>query len=448
MGYAAVGAASLLLPLYALSLGAGPLLVGLMASTAAFAGVPGAVLWGKLAGATHRRRPLILIALGATAAVLVVVPWISSPWILLAANAALWFVVSAAAPVLNLVVVEGVPSGEWDRQFARLNSYQGYGWLAGLLVGAGWNAVVPELLGAATARRTLFYVVAAAAAGGLAVVSARYPTSPSRAPRRLDRVVRQFHRESWGGGGSLRAIPFGPSRLYWGLRSLRTSWGGDRRLLRRGRGRDAVDALRARLSDSLGRFLVAAALFFVGSAVFFGPLPAYLADAGYDTGEVFALFVLSSAGSAVAYGPSGVAAERHDARWLQVGAALGRTVAFPLIVLVGAASLGPLGLGLAGAILAAVGVTWAVVAVTGPALVTRLAAPPVRGEALGVYTAVGGLGGGVGSALGGALAGSVGYLGAFGLAALLVAAAGGLIALDCLGDDAPLVTGETPGTAD
>jgi MFS family permease len=89
LGYVAVGAASLLIPLYALALGGGPLLVGVLASTAAFAGVPGALLWGRLAARTHRRRPFLLVALGATAAVLAVTPLVRSPWLLVAANAAL-----------------------------------------------------------------------------------------------------------------------------------------------------------------------------------------------------------------------------------------------------------------------------------------------------------------------------------------------------------------------
>jgi hypothetical protein len=47
VGYAAVGGASLLVPLYALELGGGPALVGLLAAAAAFAGVPGALLWSR-----------------------------------------------------------------------------------------------------------------------------------------------------------------------------------------------------------------------------------------------------------------------------------------------------------------------------------------------------------------------------------------------------------------
>ncbi|ADE03892.1 hypothetical protein [Haloferax volcanii] len=103
LGYAAVGASSLVVPLYAIELGASALFVGLIAATA---------------GA---------LALTAVAA---------SPVAVLVANALLWFAVAAAAPVLNLIVVEGVPSKEWDRRFGVLNHYQGYGWLGGLVADA------------------------------------------------------------------------------------------------------------------------------------------------------------------------------------------------------------------------------------------------------------------------------------------------------------------------
>lgn len=66
-----------------------------------------------------------------------------------------------------------------------------------------------------------------------------------------------------------------------------------------------------------------------------------------------------------------------------------------------------------------IGLSWAVIAVTAATLVTRLAPPEIRGEALGVYGALVAVGGGVGGLLGGWLAG-VGYLVTFGVAGGLV----------------------------
>lgn len=106
LGYAAVGAASLLVPLYAIDLGAGALVVSLIAATAALAGVPGAILWGKLVAKTQRRRPFILVALGLTAAVFLSLPFLASPWTVLAANAAC--AVAGAVGYLPAFVVAGV----------------------------------------------------------------------------------------------------------------------------------------------------------------------------------------------------------------------------------------------------------------------------------------------------------------------------------------------------
>ena len=90
LGYAAVGGASVLVPLYAIALDASLAFVGLIAATAALVGVPGAVAWAALAARTDRRRPFVLVALGATAGVLALVPLATTPAAVLALNAALF----------------------------------------------------------------------------------------------------------------------------------------------------------------------------------------------------------------------------------------------------------------------------------------------------------------------------------------------------------------------
>ncbi len=409
IGYAAVGAASLLVPLYALAVGGDAFIVGLLASTAAFAGVPGALLWGALAARTNRRRPFLLVALGATAGVLALVPLVQSTLLLVVANAALWFTISAAAPVLNLIMVSGVPEREWDGRIARLNAFQGYGWVGGLVLGAGWTALVPGIVGPVPALRLLFFGLAVITTVALLVVTARYPERPTVSSGRFRRAFRRLDRTGWGAGRILQVAPYGPARLYWGLRSLRP------------------DHFHARLRDPLWRYLVATVLFTAGAAVFWGPAPAYLDELGYSTGEVFVLFVAANLASAVLYEPVGRAIASRGPRSLQTAALFARVVVFPGTALVAGLSFGGL---LLGAAFLALGVTWAVIAVTATGLVTRLAAPEQRSEALGLYTALAGLGGGVGSILGGAVATTRGYTVAFGLAGLLVLA-GVAVVLTC-----------------
>ena len=64
--------------------------------------------------------------------------------------------------------------------------------------------------------------------------------------------------------------------------------------------------------------------------------------------------------------------------------------------------------------------TWALIAVTGGTIVTRLAPPSLRGEALGVYTALSTLAGGIGSIAGGALADAADFAVAFGVAGAVI----------------------------
>ena len=407
MGYAAVGAASLLVPLYALAIGGGALLVGLLAAAAAFAGVPGALVWGWLVTRVRRRRPFVLVSLGATALALVTMPLLDSPWALLVANSVLWFAVSAAAPVLNLVMVDGHPESVWSGRIAHLQSVQGYGWVAGLLLGMGWTVAATGLLGDA-APRPLFALLAMLAALGLGVVRYWYPEPTTLSTIRFLNVYRRMARGRWGAGRYLLAIPYGPGRVYWALRSLRI--GGVRRLS----------------TAPLQRYLAAATLFSIGFAVFWAPMPAYLVAERYATVTVFGLFLAANLGSAVCYGPVGRLADQYDPRLLQTGALLARGILFILPAVLGTVALAlPV---LAGSFLL-VGITWAVIAVTATGLVARLAPAPERGEALGLYAALASVGTGIGSVLGGWVAGTVGYVTTFALAGVVVVGGAALVAL-------------------
>jgi predicted MFS family arabinose efflux permease len=221
--------------------------------------------------------------------------------------------------------------------------------------------------------------------------------------QRFRRLSRRLRVGNGGAARATRAVPFGPARTYWALREFRL-------------GRGTLARLRGQFSPRLLRYFLAAIVFFAGFSAFFGPLPAYLVDAGYATDEVFVLFILSSAASAAAYARAGTAATTFDPFRLQIGALLFRAGAFPIVAVTGAAIAPPVGLLVVGALFLALGASWAVIAVTATGLVSHLASETVRAEALGIYTAIGSLGGGIGSVLGGAIADAVGYLPAFGVA--------------------------------
>lgn len=281
------------------------------------------------------------------------------------------------------------------------------------------------------AKRAFFVVSAVATLVGLLVVVVRYPEPVTTSESRFLRLSRRVRATGSNPGRAARAVPYGPRPIYRALREV----GVGRRGSDRRPGQGLLARLGERFSGRLVRYLAAATLFFAGFSAFFGPLPAYLVDAGYATDEVFGLFILSAAASAAAYGRAGSAAATHGLFRLQAGALLVRAGAFPVVAVVGAAVAPPAGLVAVGVLFAAIGVAWAAIAVTAAGLVTELAPAPVRAEALGAYTAVGSLGGGVGSVVGGAVAGAVGYLPAF-----VVAGAGVAVATS-------VAAGATPGDA-
>lgn len=394
----ALGAGSLLVPLYFVAIGGSTLSLGLLAGVAAAAGAPGALLFGRVADRTGRRRSLVLVALALAALSLFGVSLTDATALVILLNGVLWFAAGAVAPVLTLLVTVGHLEREWPERFATLNVYQGWGWAGGLVLGLMWTTAVSGPLGPLAAQRTLLWVCAAAAALA-AVLGARWlPADPvPEAQPRPSRVARALARTSRLPVRSV-TFPGGPARVYWLTRRL------DPR------------TLAGRFTPLLGLYFAGIIAAFVGFGVFWGPLPLYLARTmGYGSGAVFALYFVSSLGSALFYGRAGtMAATRHPAG-LQTGSLLARAVLHPAVAVIGVLAVGTLALAINGVLFLLIGVAWAVFAVTAASVVTDLAPPAIRGEALGLYVALSGLASGVGSVLGGWL-GGYGFTLAFGAA--------------------------------
>lgn len=390
-----LGGASLIVPLYVVELGGGPVTLGVLAAVAAVAGAPGALGVGWLSDRTGRRRRYVLLAIGVVAVSLAVIAAVESIPIVIAANAAIWLAFAAALPVLTLLAVVGVPDSEWSDRIAALNRYQGIGWALGLLVGFLVIVVGERLVGLdpRTAQRAVCLVCAACAGVGGVVAARSLPADPASgaapAPRRLRRAIRGATR--FGIRGS--SFPFTPRRID--IRGLHP-----RRFARR-------------FSPELAVFFVAVVLAFTGFGAFFAPLPAYLAGVGMGSDGVFGLYLALNVAAAGCFGATAVLSARYGAMTVHAVGLAVRSVAFPAVVAVGGA-LAPALL-----VFAAIGIAWAVIAVTAGMLVTRLSPAIVRGEALGVYSALSSVASGVGGIVGGWIA-ATGYRTAF-------AAAGGFV---------------------
>ncbi|WP_136686681.1 MFS transporter [Halorhabdus amylolytica] len=408
LGSVAFGGASLLVPLYIVQLGASPVQLGLLASTAAIVGAPGSILFGRLADRVDNRRPLVGLTLAIVAISLVAIPFSSDITTIIVANAALWLVVASVAPVVTMIVVDATPESVWTERIGRLNAFQGYGWAGGLVLGTVWPIVTGQFLSTGTALRALFWLFSVTAAVSAAGTLRTLPTPDRHVTRRpqIRRIARIATASRRGIRGATTA--FSPNRLYWSTRTFR------------------LDRLRGSVDPALVMYLVATALFLTGSAAFWAPLPLLLSESAFGSAEIFALYLVASLGSAVLYEPAGRLASRYDIRRLQAGALTARAVFLPAIVLATGIGSFLFGIGLVGIGMAVIGGTWGFMAVLGATIVTRLAPPQIRGEILGIHAALGAVAGSIGGLLGGWIA-TFGYLAAFTVAGGLVLAGAVLV---------------------
>ncbi|MDZ5812359.1 MFS transporter [Halorubrum sp. AD140] len=411
LGSVALGGASLVVPLYVVELGGGPVVLGVLAAVAAFVGVPAALGAGRIADRTGKRRAIVLGMLALVAVSIGVTPLFDRALPVIVANGAIWFAFAAATPVLTLLAVADVPENVWSERIALLNQYQGIGWALGLLLGAVWTALASRFLPADAVIRWLFVPLTVCAVLGLLLGIRTLPADPGpRADRRAsgDRVRRAI-RNADRFSVRTAAFPFTVGRAdFRGLHPRR---------------------FVERFTPALAVYFAAVFCFFTGFAAFFAPLPAFLTEVGFGSDGVFALYLINGLASAAFFGVAGRLTAGHDVERLQIGSLSVRAIALPAIALAGGAwGTSAVGFGVVAAIFAVIGVTWAVIAVTAGTLVTRLSPPTVRGEALGTYAALGALAGGIGSVLGGRLA-AVSYVVAFGAAGVLVLAGAGMVLL-------------------
>ena len=384
-------------------------------SLASLVSAPGGVLAGRYADRTGKRRGVVLVALGVLAVTVATLPFLRSVSAVIAVNACLGFALAAVAPVLTMLVVADTPEDRWNGRIARLNTFQGYGSTAGLVVGTVWTGTVASVASPGVAQRSLFLF--AAVVGLASVVLARRsmprPEGFDVGPRRSGRVASIVARSNRRVRDA--TFSFGSNRLYLGLRSIARPRLGD---------------LRRSLPTTLWVYFAAAFVFFTGFATFWAPLPLYLTDVGFASGPVVALYLVNNVASAVLFEGAGRVTARYDVRLVQGGALGLRATAF-----VGVSVLGVFGVGVVtggqtsalvavAGLLAVVGLTWAFIAVAGTAIVTRDAPGRSRGAVLGTYAALSAVGGSLGRLLGGAVA-AVSFVLAFAVAAALVFAGGG-----------------------
>ncbi|MGC9530351.1 MAG: MFS transporter [Candidatus Bipolaricaulaceae bacterium] len=394
---AATGAASPLLPLFAHHLGGTAADVGVLSAVASLVGVAGSLAWGRLSDATARRRPFVLLSFVGLAVAYLSFPFLRSVGQLVVLNAAATLVWMAGATVSVLIILGSFPKADWEREIGKFNAYSGLGWTGGLAMGAAWTSILVRTTGEEWGLRSLGLLIALFAAVAAAVAAVKLREPPIRVERRTFRGLAVSV-----GNFLYERFRYGPAHLYYVLKPSQ--------VVRFMQGRTAF-------GPELVLCYYGTLLAFVGFSMVFVPLPIFVRQQlGWPSELVFVLYVAHHLISVLAFGWARRAVARWGHRPAAALALLGRTGIFSGLAVVGGAAAGwalPVLFGLAG-------VTWSFFQLAATSMVSRLAPEGLKGQGLGTYNAVAGLGNVLGALAGGYLADFVGFSGAFLCGAVLV----------------------------
>jgi MFS family permease len=399
LAFVAAGSASLLLPLFAATALQGTVSqIGLMASAASLAGVPFSIVWGRLSDRWGRRRPFVILSFAGAGGTLLLMSLSRGMGYLILLNALMNSAWVANAAVSTLLVIEGVERSRWESRIGRFNRYTGAGWVSGLALGAVWSRFASKLPDGGL--RALFYPLA-----GLDLLATLLALR-SLKERRVRLAQRGFPGLVVAAGNMLvERFRYAPFHLYYLARP--------KRLLELFHGEN-------HFGRKLTRYYYAVLFIFMGLSAFFVPLPIFFQQAlGMDNFLIYALWAVHSGTSTLLHSRAGRLAERFGNWRIQSLALSVRMAIFPLaglLPLVGRQLHVPLIV----ILFLFTGTTWAMTNITSISITAKLAPEESRGQALGVYNAIIGVGWILGSLIGGYVAGWLGYLACFSLASFFV----------------------------
>lgn len=136
---AAIGALTVLLPLYVLQLGGSVIDIGNIAAVGNLALIPGSLTWGRVADFYGVRRTILIASFSGLSIVFVIMYLTNTLIAILVLYAVFAFLTAAIVPIVNLLLMETFPKQMWSRMFARASSFITTGLMLGTLPGIFWT---------------------------------------------------------------------------------------------------------------------------------------------------------------------------------------------------------------------------------------------------------------------------------------------------------------------
>lgn len=404
-----LGTSSVLIPLMlaqVLNRSVGAL--GLLSTLVSLVGVIGSLVWGRLSDAAHRRKPFVVLSFAVVSASFAGFAFVHSFNMLLVLNMVLSFFWVANAAVTVLLVIENREKSLWERRISHLNQSGSLGWLCGLALGTVGLAAARNFIDETTAIRTLFLVLAVGAGvASLLAVRLIPRTIPKFTQRRFRGVIVAL------GNFLVERARFGPFHLYHRFDPRRLPallWG------------------REGLRRETKLFLLASLFAFTAFGFVFVPLPLLLSQRfGLPSSSVFLYYVVHQGAITLAYPWASWRIKRAGNKAVQMASLLIRFLLFSSVAVILAFSPMALPTWFLVLLFLGTGASWSCFQLSGVALTSRLAKPEYRGQALGLYNAVAGVGAILAGVCSGFLAEYVGYQATFAAAAVLIAVALGVL---------------------
>jgi MFS family permease len=389
------GATAPLIPLFVLTvLGGGVGAVTLAVVSVSIATVPAFILWGEYTDRNNQRRFPLVVGMAMTAVAFVVMGLSNGLGIFLLGNVLYGFFLAATVPTSTVLIMEHNTEAEWGQAVGRFTRISGMGWMMGMVLGVVWFVLLPSSFPLEASMRTFMLIcgILSAAAFAIAMMWVREPRAHYERRWLVEDLVAL---RTW----TFERARYIPTRLVFTtkprvIRKARTflpGWGRD-----------------------LDIYLVSTFVLFTGIQVFYVPFPVMLTDElALGSSQIFLVYLASAVMAAMMYAWAGREVDQLGNRKAQLLAWAVRAILFPsfaLAILLASWGYGWEAFVLVLAINGMSGAFFSIVSVGG--ITTALDLSPIRGkgEAVGAYNSIIGLGMIVGGLTGGILASTVGYV--------------------------------------
>lgn len=394
------GLSSLLIPFFVKDVLKGDLgTVGLILSLTSVAAVPASTAWGTLSDRLHKRKGLMVFGFAGSGVALFLMCFAQNTFQFGLLSFLFGLCSAALAPISAVLVMETSRREDWNESFGIFNKVGGWGWVGGLVLGVILIPTFNHFFIKEVSARISFAII-----GILPLISAYLAKIWIPEPwRREDRMeyVRIVGR--YPGFEVIEKVMYLPRRLLFFLNI------------------GQMGNLRKNLGTQLKWYFLATFLIFTANLMTYTTFPLYLRDRiGMSESLVYIISIIRTSSSSFFYARAGVWAKQIGHKKLQFVGAISRSVIFFLYGLLGLVDLGLFKIPFFILIDGISGSFWALISVSGSAIVASLSKKGLEGEAVGAYNTVIGISRIFGTLVGGYLAQWLGFFSNYTLASILI----------------------------